>query len=108
MSYSGFTYVQICLVMPRCTSKVHQLKHDCSLSPPPYQVGAHGTGATLPPVDDQIVSMKIATPALGTITLSQKDEPELFSLAKVGLGALGVVTQVRGSKGWAPHEISLD
>jgi hypothetical protein len=28
--------------------------------------------------------MKLATPALGTVTLSHKDEPELFSLAKVG------------------------
>lgn len=58
------------------------------------QVGAHGTGASIPPVDETVVSLKMATPALGLVTLSQKDEPELFSLAKVGLGALGVVTQV--------------
>ena len=38
--------------------------------------------------------MRLATPAMGTISLSPKDEPELFSLARVGLGALGVVTQV--------------
>lgn len=59
------------------------------------QVGAHGTGARIPPVDDQIVSMRLVTPGLGGITLSKEEEPELFSLAKVGLGALGVVTQVR-------------
>ena len=38
--------------------------------------------------------MRLATPAMGTISLSLKEEPELFSLARVGLGALGVVTQV--------------
>ncbi|GAX80918.1 hypothetical protein CEUSTIGMA_g8353.t1 [Chlamydomonas eustigma] len=58
------------------------------------QVGAHGTGATLPPVDDQVVAMRLVTPAMGVITLSKQDEPELFSLAKVGLGALGVLSQV--------------
>ncbi len=35
------------------------------------QVGAHGTGATIPPMDEQITSMKIVTPALGTIELSE-------------------------------------
>lgn len=30
-----------------------------------------------------------------TFALLQDEEPELFSLAKVGLGALGVVTEVR-------------
>ena len=58
------------------------------------QVGAHGTGASIPPVDQQVVSMRLATPAMGTVTLSREDEPELFNLAKVGLGALGVVTRV--------------
>lgn len=58
------------------------------------QVGAHGTGARIPPVDEQVVSMRLVTPALGTVNLSRSDEPELFSLAKVGLGSLGVVTQL--------------
>lgn len=35
------------------------------------QVGAHGTGATIPPVDEQVVSMKLVTPARGTIELSE-------------------------------------
>ena len=85
---------------------MYQPNYEASSLPSPCQVGAHGTGATLPPVDDQIISMKIATPALGTITLSQKDEPELFSLAKVGLGALGVVTQVREDQRGYSHTIS--
>ena len=34
------------------------------------QVGAHGTGAAIPPVDEQVVSMKLVTPAQGTLELS--------------------------------------
>ncbi|KAI9209336.1 uncharacterized protein BJ171DRAFT_115796 [Polychytrium aggregatum] len=33
------------------------------------QVGAHGTGATIPPVDDFVVGMKIVTPGKGTLDL---------------------------------------
>lgn len=58
------------------------------------QAGCHGTGATLPPVEDQIVSMKLATPAKGVIEVSASKDPELFSLAKCGLGSLGIVTEV--------------
>uniref|UniRef100_UPI00315B4042 L-galactono-1,4-lactone dehydrogenase n=1 Tax=synthetic construct TaxID=32630 RepID=UPI00315B4042 len=58
------------------------------------QVGAHGTGARIPPVDEQVVSMKLVTPAKGTIELSEEKDPELFRLARCGLGALGVVTEV--------------
>jgi hypothetical protein len=58
------------------------------------QVSAHGTGATIPTVDEQVVSLKLVTPGRGTIQLSEKEEPELFRLAKVGLGLLGVVTEV--------------
>eukprot|EP00277_Geminigera_cryophila_P002756 CAMPEP_0179423788 /NCGR_PEP_ID=MMETSP0799-20121207/11213_1 /TAXON_ID=46947 /ORGANISM="Geminigera cryophila, Strain CCMP2564" /LENGTH=569 /DNA_ID=CAMNT_0021198139 /DNA_START=33 /DNA_END=1742 /DNA_ORIENTATION=+ len=60
-------------------------------------VSAHGSGVTLPPVDEQVVSYKLVTPALGTLTLS-KDDPEdsehRFEMARVGLGALGVVAEV--------------
>ncbi|CAH0476357.1 unnamed protein product [Peronospora belbahrii] len=58
------------------------------------QAGCHGTGAGIPPIDDQIVEMEIVTPAKGKMTLSATQNPELFSLAKCGLGALGVVTKV--------------
>ncbi|KAF8664663.1 hypothetical protein HU200_054372 [Digitaria exilis] len=58
------------------------------------QVGAHGTGATLPPVDEQVISMKLVTPAKGTIELSREKDPELFYLARCGLGGLGVVAEV--------------
>ncbi|XP_021838260.1 L-galactono-1,4-lactone dehydrogenase, mitochondrial [Spinacia oleracea] len=58
------------------------------------QVGAHGTGARLPPIDEQVISVKLVTPAKGTIELSKEKDPELFYLARVGLGGLGVVAEV--------------
>ncbi|MQM17585.1 hypothetical protein Taro_050558 [Colocasia esculenta] len=58
------------------------------------QVGAHGTGVNLPPMDEQIVSMKLVTPAKGTIEVSREKDPELFYLARCGLGGLGVVAEV--------------
>lgn len=35
------------------------------------QVGSHGSGATIPPVDEQVVSMKLVTPARGCLELSK-------------------------------------
>ncbi|KAL3533643.1 hypothetical protein ACH5RR_007164 [Cinchona calisaya] len=58
------------------------------------QVGAHGTGARLPPIDEQVISMKLVTPAMGTIEISKEKDPELFYLARCGLGGLGVVAEV--------------
>jgi L-galactono-1,4-lactone dehydrogenase len=56
-----------------------------------------GTGATLPPVDEQVVAYKLVTPAKGTLTLSKNDPADhehMFEFARVGLGALGVVAEV--------------
>jgi len=59
------------------------------------QVGAHGTGAKISPVDHYVTSLKLVTPSCGTLTLTSSHEgSELFHLAKVGLGCLGIVTQV--------------
>lgn len=58
------------------------------------QVGAHGTGAAIPPVDMTVVRLKLHTPALGAMELSESSNPRLFRLAKVGLGLLGVVSEV--------------
>lgn len=38
--------------------------------------------------------MKLVTPAKGTIELSKEKNPELFYLARCGLGGLGVVAEV--------------
>ena len=48
----------------------------------------------MPPVDAQVVGLKLVTPAGGTLDLSESSQPELFRLARVGLGALGVVTEL--------------
>ncbi|KAH7435458.1 hypothetical protein KP509_06G065800 [Ceratopteris richardii] len=58
------------------------------------QVGAHGTGAALPPVDQQVLNLKLVTPAKGTLELSAEKDPDLFYLARCSLGTLGVVAEV--------------
>ena len=58
------------------------------------QVGAHGTGKTIAPVDHYVTRLKIVTPGMGTLELSPKRYPSAFQLAKVGLGCLGVVVEV--------------
>ena len=58
------------------------------------QVGAHGTGALIPPVDEQIIRMKLITPAKGAIELSKEKNGDLFQLCKVGLGCFGIVSEV--------------
>jgi L-galactono-1,4-lactone dehydrogenase len=58
-------------------------------------VGAHGTGATISPVDHYVKRMKIVTPSsFGTITLDDESDQDEFALAKVGLGCVGVVTEI--------------
>lgn len=61
------------------------------------QVSAHGTGITLPPVDEMIVRLQLATPTEGLLTLSKGkggNDDLLFRSAKVALGSLGVVTEL--------------
>ena len=45
-------------------------------------------------VEEMIVRMKLATPTEGLLTLSDTSNPRLFRMAKTGLGALGVVTEL--------------
>jgi L-galactono-1,4-lactone dehydrogenase len=42
-----------------------------------------------------VTRLKLATPLNGILTLSEADpDPALFHMAKVGLGSLGVVTEL--------------
>ncbi|CAA2998291.1 L-galactono-1,4-lactone dehydrogenase, mitochondrial [Olea europaea subsp. europaea] len=59
-----------------------------------FQIRAHGAGAMLPPIDEQVISMKLVTTAKGTIEVSKEKNPALFYLARGGLGELGVVAEV--------------
>lgn len=58
------------------------------------QVGAHGTGRLIAPVDHYVTRIKMVTPGLGTIVLSKDQNGALFELAKVAVGCLGVVVEV--------------
>ena len=59
------------------------------------QVGAHGSGALIPPLDEAVVGLKIVTPAAGVVELSiDDDDPSLFYLVRTSLGMVGVVAEV--------------
>ena len=60
------------------------------------QVGAHGTGATVPPLDETVCKLKLVTPAKGEVTLSLSDPDggNALRVARCGVGALGVATEV--------------
>lgn len=59
------------------------------------QVGAHGTGVSIPPADEQVVAVRLVTPAAGELYLSEEDDdPSLFQLARMSLGLMGVVAEV--------------
>lgn len=60
------------------------------------QVGAHGTGATVPPSDEAVVGMTLVSPA-GGVTRLAVDDPDggaRLRLSRVGLGAVGVVADL--------------
>ena len=50
--------------------------------------GAHGTGACLPPVDEHVIEMTVATPGQGVVT--KKREMRTFAAFPCSLGLLGV------------------
>ena len=59
------------------------------------QVGAHGTGARIPPLDETVTSLELVTPGKGRVRLSEDDDdPERFRLARCAVGSLGVATEV--------------
>ena len=55
-------------------------------------VGAHGTGARIPTADDQVVAFTLVTPALGLTRVTPTgDTADLFRVARLSLGCLGVM-----------------
>ena len=54
----------------------------------------HGTGATLPGLAAQIVGMRVVTADGSVVACSADQEPDVFHCARVGVGALGIVTAV--------------
>jgi len=58
------------------------------------QIGAHGTGKVIAPVDQYVTKLKIVTPGKGTIELTKEKDGRFFELARLALGCLGVVVEI--------------
>ena len=56
--------------------------------------GTHGTGSKYGGIATQVVGLEMVTAAGETVECSPTERPELWSAARVGLGALGVLTRV--------------
>jgi FAD-linked oxidoreductase len=56
--------------------------------------GTHGTGARLGGIATQIVALELVLGDGSVVTCSADHRPDLFAAARVGLGALGVITTV--------------
>jgi L-gulonolactone oxidase len=56
--------------------------------------GTHGTGATFGGLATFIRGMELLTADGETLWCSPDEEPEVFACARVGLGALGIVTKI--------------
>jgi L-gulonolactone oxidase len=56
--------------------------------------GTHGTGARLPTLAAQITALRIVTGDGSVVACSAAEEPEVFRCARVGVGALGVISTV--------------
>ena len=56
--------------------------------------GTHGTGARLGGLATQVEALELVLADGSLVTISPSSRPELFSAARIGLGALGVITTV--------------
>ncbi|CAM5341076.1 FAD-linked oxidoreductase [Streptomyces tanashiensis] len=54
--------------------------------------GTHGTGRESASIAAQIRELELVTASGELLTCSEKENPEVFAAARIGLGALGVVT----------------
>ncbi|SEE41546.1 D-arabinono-1,4-lactone oxidase [Streptomyces sp. Ag109_O5-10] len=56
--------------------------------------GTHGTGRESASLAAQIRELELVTADGSVLTCSEKENPEIFAAARVGLGALGIVTAI--------------
>ncbi|MFJ7158545.1 D-arabinono-1,4-lactone oxidase [Streptomyces sp. NPDC101118] len=56
--------------------------------------GTHGTGRDSASIAAQIRSLDLVTADGELLTCSEKENPEVFAAARVGIGALGIVTSI--------------
>ncbi len=57
--------------------------------------GTHGTGQTIKALHGDVTGLRLVTPSGRVIDADATTNPEVFQAARVSLGALGVITQVR-------------
>ncbi|WP_077801146.1 D-arabinono-1,4-lactone oxidase [Streptomyces sp. JHA26] len=56
--------------------------------------GTHGTGRDSASIATQIKGLELVTADGSVLTCSEEENPEVFAAARIGLGALGVVTAI--------------
>ncbi|WP_225827037.1 D-arabinono-1,4-lactone oxidase [Streptomyces naphthomycinicus] len=56
--------------------------------------GTHGTGRESASIAAQIKGLELVTADGSVLTCSEKEHPDVFAAARIGLGALGVVTAI--------------
>ncbi|MFE6178641.1 D-arabinono-1,4-lactone oxidase [Streptomyces sp. NPDC056464] len=56
--------------------------------------GTHGTGRDSASIAAQIKALELVTAEGSVLTCSEKENPEVFAAARIGLGALGIVTAI--------------
>ncbi|MFE5814903.1 D-arabinono-1,4-lactone oxidase [Streptomyces sp. NPDC056479] len=56
--------------------------------------GTHGTGRDSASIAAQIKALELVTADGSVLTCSEKENPEVFAAARIGLGALGIVTAI--------------
>lgn len=56
--------------------------------------GTHGTGATFGNISSQVVGLELVSGDGSIVRCSAAEEPEIFQAARVGVGALGMISKV--------------
>ncbi|MFF4686931.1 D-arabinono-1,4-lactone oxidase [Streptomyces sp. NPDC001307] len=56
--------------------------------------GTHGTGRESGSIAAQVKGLELVTADGSVLTCSEKENPEIFAAARIGLGALGIVTAI--------------
>ncbi|MEV5438950.1 D-arabinono-1,4-lactone oxidase [Streptomyces sp. NPDC052682] len=56
--------------------------------------GTHGTGRESASIAAQITALELVTADGSVLTCSEKENPDVFAAARIGLGALGIVTAI--------------
>ncbi|MGX1272842.1 D-arabinono-1,4-lactone oxidase [Streptomyces phaeoluteigriseus] len=56
--------------------------------------GTHGTGRESASIAAQVKGLELVTADGSVLTCSEKENPEVFAAARIGLGALGIVTAI--------------